>query len=210
MKGVFAKYGRIGHYAEVALLLFLAWQYLSLWRTPALDATPEIQAMIGIVTFELFVLQSGLVVSVLPRWAAILYLLFFIGGYALLFAQWIPSQRIAVIYLFLLINRGAYIFSDQQQGHTQGLRWYTGIAYTFFILLLALTALFAGSIPTLGLDASFLKLSGYWESGMADRGLLFAKPHLGMFLGTTVYFGLSLLEWSRARRMGPFKWIEST
>ena len=210
MKATIANYGKVAHYAEVALALYLSWQYFSLWRSPSLDSAPELQVMIGIILFELFVLQSGLVVSVLPRWAAFLYLLVFIGGYALLFAQWIPGERIAVLYLFVLFNRGAYILSDREQHATRVWRWYTGIAYAFFIIVLVFAAFMSGSIPTLGLDERYLEISGYREWAMTDRGLLFERPHLGMFLGTAVYLGLSLLEVARIRKIGPFKQIKAT
>jgi hypothetical protein len=199
------KYGKIGHYAEVVLALYLSWQYWSLWHSPSLDSAPELHVLIGIVIFELFVIQSGLVVSILPRWASILYLIVFIGGYAWLFSQWLPGPRIAVIYLFVLLNRGVYIFADREERNTRIIRWYTGIAYGYFMLLLVISATMSNAIPVFALDAPYLGLSGYWDWPIAHKGLLFEKPHLGMFLGTTVYFGISILEIARIRGAGPFK-----
>lgn len=199
------KYGKIGHYAEVVLALYLSWRYWTLWHSPTLDSAPEIQVMIGIVLFELFVIQSGLVVSILSRWASILYLLIFIGGFAWLFSQWLPGSRIAVIYLFVLLNRGLYIFADREERKTRITQWYTGLAYAYFMLLLVIAGTLSNAIPIFALDAAYLDLSGYWDWPISQRGLMFEKPHLGMFLGTTVYFGFSLLEIARIRRVGPFK-----
>ena len=184
---------RISEWLSIGLYAVLIFEYISLWRDPALADAERIATLTMVVVFEFVLAHSGVFMAVFPKRIALFVFVPFYGMFAYALNASVPGNSIAILYLGVVLMRMRFIFSapsDDVKLRAVGLSF-----FSVFLVMACLIGFSAGAdnIPKLGLDEAYLSAVDF-ENIRDGSGDFERSPHAAMAMGATYFTLLALLE----------------
>lgn len=190
---IIEKYDRPFEYAEILMNIFIAYQFYSLWSSPTNGDVGHIYSLVGLISFEVVMVQSGLLFTVLPKRISLFMLVPFYGLFVYFFNKILPNNSILITYSIFILNRIRFAFSDASIAIKKRSAFRSAIALSAYFVLIFAIAFNAEVIPELGLTEAYLNELGYVSMKKAG-GLFFDFPHTALCMGFVYYCLLAILE----------------
>ena len=191
-------------FVEIATTLFLAFKYLSIWISPSATSPDAIAGYGTLIAFEFIMVHSGVMMAVAPRKIALLMLVPFYGVFALAFNAFMPNNEILWLYLFVVLGRMRFAFSDVNKNERIRMIVRSVGTVLLYFFLLMFVAFLSERVPLLGMTKDALEKINYFENQEAS-GLFVEKPQTAMAMGAIYFTLLSVLtvrsSWQEIKRM---------
>ncbi len=179
-------------YAEVVMLLILAYQYLVLWTNPGVNDATKIFQFAGLMAFEFVMVHSGAFMSVMPKKLSLFFLVPFYGVFAYIFNKIIGDNTVIIIYFIAVLNRIRFAFFNASKPLMQRVMLKSALAAMLYFLIILIVAIGHNYVPELGLNPENLQRINYHKA-ISHGGIFTDKPQVAMCVGFLYYLALAAL-----------------
>jgi len=190
---IIEKYDRQFEYAGILINLLIAYQFYAVWSNPSINDAGIVSTLAILMAFEFIMVHSGVFMVVIPRKISLYVLFPLYGLFALAFNTMTESNTILIAYLLIIFNRMRFAFSDVSPGLKNRAILTSVLAAIIYFVLIFVIMFNMNSIPELGLNTSFLEISGY-NAAKTSGGVFIDAPHIAICFGLIYYCFLVIIE----------------
>ena len=180
---------KVWGWAGVALYFWMAGRLAMLLISPGPDDGMIIVTFIVVMVFEFLLVQSGVMMTFLPRRVSLIIIVPAYGLFALLFNAMLPGHAILWLYMSVMFARMRFAFSDPTAEAKKANGLFSIAAATTYIVLLLIFSIVAETLPQFGLNNSYLYSINYQDLQSGSSGVFVDFPQAPILMGA-VYFAL--------------------